>query len=253
MSKPDITKPSKRKRKLSEATRIIRIASRVQKQNLRRSRVKRQVLARDEQAATRDIAKPYEPTPDERAAREAVRTRRKNTPRVKVTVDNGVGQISLDHPDQAHGYWLLMQLFATGENDFTGEFLEQLANAAANGQRVDEGKLNFMIAVIKGVQPKDQLETMLAAQMAAVHMLTMNFARRLANVDNIAQQDSADHAFNKLARTFAAQMEALKRYRTGGEQKVTVEHVTVNEGGKAIVGNVTHGGPGASEKRETTL
>jgi hypothetical protein len=36
-------------------------------------------------------------------------------------------------------------------------------------------------------------------------------------------------------------MEALKRYRTGGEQKVTVQHVTVSEGGQAIVGNVTQG------------
>ena len=36
-------------------------------------------------------------------------------------------------------------------------------------------------------------------------------------------------------------MEALKRYRTGGEQKVTVQHVTVGEGGQAIVGNVTQG------------
>jgi hypothetical protein len=33
-------------------------------------------------------------------------------------------------------------------------------------------------------------------------------------------------------------MEALKRYRTGGQQKVIVEHVTVNEGGQAIVGHV---------------
>jgi hypothetical protein len=33
-----------------------------------------------------------------------------------------------------------------------------------------------------------------------------------------------------------------KRYRMGGEQKVTVQHVTVNEGGQAIVGNVRHGG-----------
>ena len=30
-----------------------------------------------------------------------------------------------------------------------------------------------------------------------------------------------------------------KRYRTGGEQKVTVQHVSVSEGGRAIVGNVT--------------
>ena len=47
-------------------------------------------------------------------------------------------------------------------------------------------------------------------------------------MENIPQQDSAARAFNKLARTFASQMEALKRYRTGGEQKVTVQHVTVN-------------------------
>jgi DUF917 family protein len=69
----------------------------------------------------------------------------------------------------------------------------------------------------------------------------MTFARRLAHVDNIPQQDSAERAFNKLTRTFTTQMEALKRYRTGGEQKVTVQHVTVGEGGQAIVGNVTQG------------
>jgi hypothetical protein len=51
---------------------------------------------------------------------------------------------------------------------------------------------------------------MLAAQMAAVHMASMTFAKRLANVGNIPQQDSAERAFNKLTRTFAAQMSALK-------------------------------------------
>ena len=50
---------------------------------------------------------------------------------------------------------------------------------------------------------------------------------------------------NKLTRTFATQVEALKRYRSKGEQKVTVEHVTVNEGGQAIVGNVETGGGGS--------
>jgi hypothetical protein len=49
------------------------------------------------------------------------------------------------------------------------------------------------------------------------------------------------------------QMEALKRYRTGGEQKVTVQHVSVSEGGQAIVGNVTPPAGGtASEKPMTT-
>jgi len=38
----------------------------------------------------------------------------------------------------------------------------------------------------------------------------------------LPQQDSAVNALNKLTRTFATQMEALKRYRSTGEQKVTV-------------------------------
>lgn len=52
---------------------------------------------------------------------------------------------------------------------------------------------------------------------------------------------SAERAFNKLARTFTTQLEALKRYRSKGDQTVRVEHVTVNEGGQAIVGSITTG------------
>ena len=101
-----------------------------------------------------------------------------------------------------------------------------------------------MLSVVKGLAPRDQIEAMLAAQMAAVHNATMTFARRLAHVDNLPQQDSAQNAFNKLARTFAAQVEALKNYRSKGEQRMVVQHVNVSEGGQAIVGNVSAPAPG---------
>ena len=109
----------------------------------------------------------------------------------------------------------------------------------------------IMTSVRKGEATTARMvEAMLAAQMAAVHVATMTFAMRLRGVTNIPQQDSAERAFNKLARTFAVQMEALKRYRTGGEQKVTVQHqhVTVSEGGQAVVGTVLHGGGGGKQK-----
>ena len=80
---------------------------------------------------------------------------------------------------------------------------------------------------------------MLVAQMAAVHMAAMKPSRRLAKANYLEHRDSAERMFNKLMRTFVTQMEALKRYRTGGQQKVTVQHVNVGEGGQAIVGNVT--------------
>ena len=44
---------------------------------------------------------------------------------------------------------------------------------------------------------------------------------------------------NQLARTYSAQLEAFNRYHGGTDQKVTVQNVSVAEGGQAIVGNVT--------------
>jgi hypothetical protein len=79
----------------------------------------------------------------------------------------------------------------------------------------------------------------------------MTFARRLSHVENIPQQDSAERAFNKLTRTFAAQMSALKDYRSRGEQKMTVQHVHVAEGGQAIVGNVNAPAEGVGAREKT--
>jgi hypothetical protein len=123
--------------------------------------------------------------------------------------------------------------------DFLAGFVNQLAEAS--GGEVDEQQLNFMLAVVKGIKPRDQMEAMLAAQMAAVHTATMKFSRNLAEAELVEHRDSAERTLNKLMRTFVTQREALKRYRTGGEQTVTVQQVNVGEGGQAIVGNVTQG------------
>jgi hypothetical protein len=37
-------------------------------------------------------------------------------------------------------------------------------------------------------------------------------------------------------------MDALQKYRSGGEQRITVQHVTVNDGGQAVVGTINHDG-----------
>ena len=132
-----------------------------------------------------------------------------------------------------------MEALATTDPDFLAGLLTQLAYAS--GGEVDEERFNFLLSVVKGIRPRDQIETMLAAQMAAVHVATMEISRSLAEAEYLDHRDSAERTFNKLTRTFVTQMEALKRYRTGGEQAVTVQHVNISEGGQAIVGNVTQG------------
>lgn len=209
-------------------------------------------MSKKESNPEMDIAKPYEPTKDERAAVKAVVARASKAPRIKVGQTKGKNQLSLDYPNPAYGQALIMKALATGNPDFYGEILSQLGNASVHHGEVSERELNFMLAVVEDMQPKDQLETLLAVQMAVVHSLAMNMAGRIADVSMLPQMEVVGRLLNNLTRTFATQMEALKRYRSNGEQRVTVEHVTVNEGGKAIVGNVNLGGAGSSEKRQTT-
>lgn len=187
---------------------------------------------------------PADLTDDERAALGRLRARRGSGPDLKLKGKRGTVAVETTHPDFDTGRALLMEAIGVSEPAFLEPFLSQLVNVATQGPDADETATNFLLAVVKGVKPTDQLEAMLAMQMGAVHLATATMARRLAHVENLPQQDSAERALSRLARTFAAQLEALKRYRTGGEQRVTVQHVTVNEGGQAVVGAVQAGGGG---------
>ena len=117
-----------------------------------------------------------------------------------------------------------------------------LCHVEANKQAVPSagskmsGNVNFAVAVIQGIEPKDTVEALLATQMAVVHSAIMDAAANLAQAKYIGHRNSALLGVDKLARTFASQVEALKKHRSAGEQTIKVEHVTVNEGGQAILG-----------------
>jgi hypothetical protein len=201
------------------------------------------VRKKKSQTEEKSPVKAYEPNERERAAIALFakeRDSRPLAPRVKVSQKEKGGkvEIAFDHPDQAMGNLLLMQAVGSTSPSFCDAILHNVINIASNAGQVDERAVNSTLAVIAGIKPKDELEAMLVTQMAAVHLATITQVRRFANAETIAQFDCNERALNKLARTFTTQMEALKRYRTGGEQKVTVHHVTVNEGGQAIVGTV---------------
>jgi len=180
----------------------------------------------------------YKPTEEEVSVAVRQTERRKALRQaIKLAED---GALEIDHSDKGIGTLKLLESCGTADTKFLSPLLNQLANATGKGKDVSEADLNFVLSVIADIKPRDQLEAMLASQMACVHIASMTFARRLAHVENIPQQESAEKAYNKLLRTFTSQMEALRKYRNGGEQKVTVQHVQVNDGGQAVVGNVTH-------------
>ena len=71
------------------------------------------------------------------------------------------------------GSLLLMEALGTTNSAFFNGLLEQLAKVCSDGFEIKESDLNFMLSVVQGIKPRDQLEALLAAQMAATHKATM--------------------------------------------------------------------------------
>ena len=163
---------------------------------------------------------------------------------VKMTGTGPAQKVDLDHADA------LETIFGTDQPEqaaaFLGHCLKVLKRDEASDDFPGNDERQFLLSVIRDLAPRDAVERMLAVQMAATHVATIRSARWMATADNLPQVQAHYSGFNKLARTFAAQIEALRKHRTGGEQRVTVQHqhVNVSDGGQAIVGNVT-GGRGA--------
>jgi hypothetical protein len=110
-------------------------------------------------------------------------------------------------------------------------------------------------AALMGAKPRDELEGMLVAQMLGCHHAAMECFRRamLAGQGAEARQANLNSAA-KMARAYAALLEALDRHRGKGQpQVVRVERVTVEAGGQAIVGAVGQGGGGGHDGSEERL
>jgi len=106
-------------------------------------------------------------------------------------------------------------------------------------------------AALVGIAPKNEIEGMIAAQLLACHSASMECYRRaMLDEQTFAGRSENLSQANKLSRTYAVLLDALNRHRGKGQQKVTVEHVHVHEGGQAIVGNLENRGGGALTKIE---
>jgi hypothetical protein len=150
--------------------------------------------------------------------------------------------IAIDHPDQEQGERLMSDAFGVSDRDAMYGMLRQLVRASVKGNKPDPVNLAFMISMVESIKPRDAVEAMLVAQMVSVHVMTMRSAYQFANTEDIARQESAGRALARLARTFPAQIEALNRHRNNGAPAVTVQNVSVGDGGRAIVGNITQHG-----------
>ena len=121
--------------------------------------------------------------------------------------------------------------------------IHQLMACLPVSMQTDEEALNAAFALVCDIDPQDAVESALATQMAATHHASLEMMRRvMIDEQTVEGVNYGINRVTKLMRTYTAQMEALQKYRSKGQQTIQVQHVQVNDGGQAIVGNVKTGG-----------
>jgi hypothetical protein len=146
-------------------------------------------------------------------------------------------------PDDPHSVLKILDTFSVANKDAAELLLLLLASLEEKSVRDgDLGPTNGTLALVHALEPRDAVESMLVSEMVGTHILAMECLRRAQNPDQtFAGRDVNLRHAERLMRIYAQQVDTLNKHRGKGQQKVTVEHVTVNDGGQAIVGNVEAG------------
>ena len=142
---------------------------------------------------------------------------------------------------------------ATNE-ELQGHLVDQLVKSLwLPSGASEENKKNGVLAAfaaLQGIKPRDEIEGMLGVQMVATHSAAMECLRRAMIEDQtiVGRDQNLKHGA-KLLTLYARQLEVLDKHRGKGQQKMTIEYVNVEAGGRAIVGQVhTDKAPQGEEK-----
>jgi hypothetical protein len=122
-------------------------------------------------------------------------------------------------------WWLqLAETFGTTANSVIDCFMDQLIELSG-GQRPDQTMVNGAISIIGSYKPKTEGEAMLAAQMVAVHMLTMKAAAYANSTSRRGVPEREAKLVFRGARTFAEQTDTMARLKgRKGEQHIHVHY-----------------------------
>jgi hypothetical protein len=164
-------------------------------------------------------------------------------PPVRVKLARADGYVAQTYPpdgDTQNWWQRLNNALGTTSSDFVNASLLQLQAAARSPLgTISEIHINAALAMIEAAAPRDELEGALVVQMACCHAAAMAI---LAKMDSGFGTERRIAAFGsaaaRLMRTYATQLDVLRRLRSGGQQIVRVEHVHVNDGGQAVIGDV---------------
>jgi len=204
------------------------------------------MMAKPKEPASKRLVQIDEPTVAEaRIAQRLLdaRQERPKPPCLTFTREEDKLEIGFEGSDDRRALLHMHSVTGLANVEAVNMLIDQLACLSASDfNNHKTSNVNSAIAMMDELKPTDGQEAMLAAQMVAVHVASMQcFSRALLEGQTFAGRELNLKHGAKLSRIYAQQVEALDKHRRKGQQTVVVEHVHVNDGGQAIVGSVSAG------------
>lgn len=103
-------------------------------------------------------------------------------------------------------------------------------------------QMGTVAQLMQAFAPQDEYEGQLISQLVILHEHSMEWLGKAMRTERVDFANVYLNGASKLLTRHHETLDTLLKYRRRGEQRMTVEHVHVHNGGQAIVGTVTTGG-----------
>lgn len=133
--------------------------------------------------------------------------------------------------------------FGSSDRDFVIPLLQQIGKLGIKEKIWDPDIIKFAISFIRSIRPRDPIGALIGFHMMTVHETIMvNFGRiqQARFMQYSEEEEDADRAVNRLVRTLIQLAEAFDRHQSGGEQRLTVKHMTVAKNGHTAATKNNH-------------
>ncbi|QNN65263.1 hypothetical protein H9L12_01020 [Sphingomonas rhizophila] len=163
--------------------------------------------------------------------------KRPATPELEIIIAEGGWTFKSPFDPQFDEAWvaLMFDAFGTRSQATFRTFMNQLSslcdtvwNDDIQGRHPVQDELVAAVQIVRSLQPRNEAEACLAAQMVAVHLMQLKLTAQALRYSHADPKSCA--IAGKLARTYAAQMETFLRLRgKGSRQRITVRKYAQHE------------------------
>ncbi len=165
--------------------------------------------------------------------------------------ENGQHKLAIDPAIRSDAVTIYNQLAGVKDSELAQHIVrtgvQAIKSFDPNGEHV-----NIILQSLHDMKPKDSVEASLITQAAALHSHGMTYLWRADKAERYEHMQHYGNLATKFLRLHNETIEALSRYRRGGEQRVIIQHQQVNISGQAqaVVGQFHAQGEGVIHKNQ---